>query len=122
MEIFYLLAIFVIGSAVVGAIWGQKTLSSSEKNHLNTIYIIWIVGKQAVLSFIAFAIVLFIVRIFLKNDIWNYLLFVIYCVINIFYTKNKVIDEYEIMLKPGEGILTPEGRRKIEHEASSKDH
>ena len=37
----------------------------------------------------------------------------IFGVLNFLYAKHKVFEEYEIMFKPGEGVLTPEGRQRL---------
>jgi hypothetical protein len=101
-------------SVVVGAIQGNKQLLSKEGSGLSNIYLFWIVAKQTVLAAIVFVIVFLIASNFLKGDVWAFIMCAIYGAINFFYTKSKVIEEWNIMLKPGEGVLTEEGRRKIE--------
>jgi hypothetical protein len=60
-----------------------------------------------------FAISFGILELIVKAEFWNYVLLIAYLAINFFYCKNHVQEHWDIWLKPGEGILTPEGRAKI---------
>jgi len=118
-EMVFLVLFF--GSILAGVICGNRRLGVTEESKFSTIFCIWLVTKQAFFSFIVFAIVILIAEFFLKGAIWGYLVTVGFCIVNFFYTMNKIKEEYEILLKPGEGILTEEGRRKLrEREVSGE--
>ncbi|MDD5361378.1 MAG: hypothetical protein PHN88_04550 [Ignavibacteria bacterium] len=109
-----LLVIYIFASIIVGIIYGNKKLAFTEGHTIRGWYFTWFVIKQALISFILFAIAVLIVELFSKQDVWGYFMVIILGISNFFYARNKVSEEYRIMFKPGEGILTPEGRAKLE--------
>lgn len=108
------LILYIFATIIIGIIFGNKKLANTEGYTILGIYFIWFVIKQAIVSFILFAITILIIELVTKQEIWGYLALIVLGIGNYLYAHNKVLEEFKIMFKPGEGILTPEGRAKLE--------
>lgn len=116
--------IVVIGtllSIIFGVIRGNKDLFKKYNQGFSGTFLIWMVLKNSVIHFFVFVIVTGILSMFLE-EIWLYFAFLIYIIANFFIIKNKVNDEFDILLKPGSGILTPEGREKMKREKENNEN
>jgi len=102
-------------SIILGVIKGNKDLLKKHNQGFSGTFLIWMVLKNSVIHFFAFVIVTGILSMFLE-EIWLYVVFGIYIIANFFIIKYKVKDEFDILIKPGSGILTPEGRERMKRE------
>lgn len=104
---------YTLVSIIAGIIYGNKKLKEKEQSKILGSYFTWFVIKQFFISVIFFAIFLFITESLFQSKVWDYVFLLVFGITNFLYAKHKVFEEYEIMFKPGVGILTPEGRQRL---------
>lgn len=100
-------------STIGGVKKGNKELFEKFNQGFSGIFLFWMVLKNSVIHLIVFALVLAGLSAVL-DEIWLYLTLLIYMPISFFTIKKKLIDEFDILLKPGSGLLTPEGRAQMQ--------
>jgi hypothetical protein len=105
---------------IFGAIHGNNLVFKKYNSNFKGPFLIFPILKHSIINFILFAIIVGIFSIFLSEP-WLYGTFCLYVVINYFFMKDRIIENYDILLKPGEGLFTPEGSKRLntEHPASN---
>lgn len=108
-----LFSVYTLITIISGFIYGNKKLAQKENCKIKGFYFTWFAIKQFFISLILFFIILLVAASLSESKILIYFLVLIFGVLNFLYAKHKVFEEYEIMFKPGEGVLTPEGRQRL---------
>jgi hypothetical protein len=91
-----LLIIYIFATIIAGIIYGNKKLIKAEGQFVKGwVYYFLFVLKQAVISFILFAIFVLIFELISKESFWGYLWVIVLGVLNFYYASNKVKKEYE---------------------------
>jgi hypothetical protein len=103
---------------IFGAIHGNNEVLKKYNCNFKGAFLIFPIIKHSVIHFILFAIIVGVLSIFLSKP-WLYGAFCLYAVINYFFMKDRIIENYDIWLKPGEGLLTPEGSKRLGDESSA---
>lgn len=118
----YIITILVVGTLVpmiFGVIKGNEDLFQKFNHGFNNFFLFWIVLKKSVINGLIFSAVVGALSMYL-NDVWLTLAIIAYAIANFHIAKSKVINDYDIWLRPGEGVLTPEGRAKAEQGNQTK--
>jgi hypothetical protein len=99
-----LLILYIFATIIAGKVFGNKKLVLTEGKFVTGIrYYIWTVLKQAFFSFIFFAIVILILELITKQDFYGYLVLIILGAANFFYARYRLMEDWRIMFKKGEG-------------------
>lgn len=102
---------------ILGAIQGNNEVLTKYKSNFKGAFLIFPILKNGVIHFIVFVIIVGILDMFLSKY-WLYGAFCLYVVFNYYFMKNRIIENYDIWLKPGEGLFTPEGSKGLNNEHS----
>jgi len=91
-----LLVVFIFATIISGIIYENKKLIKEEGHFVKGwIYYFLFVLKQAVVSFILFAIFILLFELISKESFWGYLWVIVMGALNFFYASNKIKKEYE---------------------------
>jgi len=110
----FLAVVFTLIPIILGVQSGNKKLLLKYNQGLSGVYLFWIVVKRSLLNLLYFCILIGLLSLIVKDNIWYYLVAIFYPIINFYYAQHKVIEEFDIMFKPGDGLLTPEGWAKAD--------
>lgn len=107
-----ILIVLTVVPIIIGALSANKELLVKYNQGLSDTYILWIILKRSLFNAVTFGFFIGLLTVIVESNFWYYIAFIIYPFVNFYYARFKVKEEFDIMLKSGEGLLTPEGWAK----------